>query len=123
MNALLAFCAVMAAIYVPWDFAMKPVVRDDEVWFGVALHGWAAKAGEVADWVVYALGAWGLWHMRPWLPIGGALYMLQVAVAHLVWSRLSPRGHGILVGLAQAVLFTAIAVAFWRSRPYFRGAR
>ncbi|HXJ33950.1 MAG TPA: hypothetical protein VMS22_07890 [Candidatus Eisenbacteria bacterium] len=60
------------------------------------------------------------WRMRPWLPVGAALYMLQVAAAHLVWSELSPRGHGILVGLVQAALFVAIAVVFWRSRPYFR---
>ena len=38
MNALMVFCAFMAVVYVPWDFFMKPVARDEEVWFGIVLR-------------------------------------------------------------------------------------
>ena len=34
MNALMAFCAYMAFVYVPWDFFVKPVAEDQEVWLG-----------------------------------------------------------------------------------------
>ncbi len=122
LNVAFALCLFGTFVFMPYDLFLVPFAKAEEVWGGVTLHGWAAKAGEVAHWVVYALGAWGLWRMRPWLPVGAALYMLQVAVAHLVWSQLSPRGHGILVGLVQASVFAAIAVVFWRSRRYFRDA-
>ena len=44
MNAVMLFCAYMAFIYVPWDFLFKPMAEDEEVWFGILLTGWAAKA-------------------------------------------------------------------------------
>ena len=34
MNVLMIFSAYMALIYVPWDFFVKPVAEDHEVWFG-----------------------------------------------------------------------------------------
>jgi hypothetical protein len=54
MNALLGFCAYMTFVYMPFDFFVKPVARDEEVWFGVVLTGspprpeplhWASTAG------------------------------------------------------------------------------
>jgi len=76
----------------------------------------------VAHWLVYAVGAWGLWLMRPWLPIAAGLYLLQVAVAHLVWSELDPRGNGIWIGLLQCAVFVAAATLFFRSRGRFTAA-
>ena len=113
LNVALGFCLFGTFIYVPYDLFGTPIARAEEVWFGVTLRGSAAKAGEVAHWVVYAVGAWGLWHMRPWLPVAAALYMLQVAVAHVVWSELSPRGNGLAVGLLQGAVFTALSALFF----------
>ena len=48
MNALMVFSAYMAIIYVPWDFFVKPVAVDEEVWFGLMFHGWAAKLAQVS---------------------------------------------------------------------------
>jgi hypothetical protein len=31
---------------VAWDFFVKPVAHDAEVWFGIVLSGWAAKLTE-----------------------------------------------------------------------------
>ena len=42
MNALMLFSAYMALVYVPWDFFGKPLVADEEVWFGYRFTGWAA---------------------------------------------------------------------------------
>jgi hypothetical protein len=39
MNALFAFCVYMTFIYMPYDMFAKPVALDDEVWFGVRVHG------------------------------------------------------------------------------------
>ena len=44
MNGLLAFCAYMTFIYMPFDIFIKPVAEDQEVWFGFMLTGWWAKA-------------------------------------------------------------------------------
>src|SRR5262245_50130556 len=115
MTLALGLCLFAAVVWLPYDLLFTPLARDEEVWFGVTLRGWGAKAGEVAHWVVYAVGAWGLWHTRPWIRIAAGLYLLQVAVAHVVWSELDPRGHGIAVGLVQGAVFVAAATLFLRS--------
>ena len=123
MNAMLALCLFGTFVYLPYEILLTPVVDAEEVWFGVTLVGWPARIGELAHWVVYAVGAWGFWTMRPWVPVAAAAYMGQVAVAHLVWSELSPRGNGIVIGLLQAAVFTAIAVLLLRSRHHFAATR
>ena len=70
----------MAVIYMPWDFFLKPVARDEQVWFGIMFRGWAAKLAELAHWAIYAAGAYGFWHMRTWMWPWAALYAAQVAV-------------------------------------------
>ena len=59
MNALFAFCLFMTFVYMPYDMLWKPVEKDQEVWFGYLLHGWAAKATEPLHWAIYAAGAYG----------------------------------------------------------------
>ena len=54
MNAAMVFCAFMAFVYVPWDFLFKPLAADEEAWFGLLLHGWAAKLTEP---IHFAMGA------------------------------------------------------------------
>lgn len=119
MNVLLAFCAYMAFVYVPWDFLVKPVAVDREAWFGLLLSGWAAKATEPLHWAIYAAGAWGFWKMRPWLHPWAALYTASIAVGMLVWSVRDPRAPGLLIGLAPFAAFGALAVALWRARERF----
>ncbi len=123
MNTLLAFCAYMAVIYVPWDFAAKPVAQDAEAWFGVLLRGWAAKATEPLHFAIYAAGTYGFWHMRPWMWPWAAIYVAQIAIGMAVWSLGQLGGaRGALVAVATAVPIAAIAVALWRSRAQFQSA-
>ncbi len=125
MNALMVFCGYMAFFYVPWDLFVKPVARDQEVWFGVLFTGAAAKALAVPHWAVYALGAYGFRHMRPWMHPWASLYVLQIAVGMLVWSLLQDSGGfgGAVVGVVAFALFAGLAAALWRARPLFRGPR
>jgi len=60
--------------------------------------------------------------MRPWFRIAAGLYLLQVAIAHVVWSELDPRGHGIVIGLLQGAVFVAAATLFFRTRMPVTGA-
>jgi len=121
MNAVLGFCAYMAAVYVPWDFAVKPVAQDAEAWFGLLLHGWAAKATEPLHFAIYAAGTYGFWHMRPWMWPWAAAYVGQIAVGMAVWSALHFGGaRGALVGVATAAPIAALAVALWRARDQFQ---
>jgi short-subunit dehydrogenase len=124
MNVLLAFCLYMALVYVPWDFLAKPVARDQEVWLGMVLTGWAAKATEPLHWALYAAGAYGLWRMRPWLWPWAAVYAASVAIGMAVW----PIGRfggmrGVALGAASFVPFAVLTVALWRARDRFQAPR
>lgn len=119
MNALLLFCGYMTFIYLPYDLA-KPLAEDEEVWFGITLHGWPAKLTAPLHWLIYAAGAYGFWRMRSWMWPWAAVYAFQVSIAMLVWNLIDPRGGGLLVGLAGGALFAIPAVALWRSRDAFR---
>lgn len=119
MNALMLFCAYMALVYVPWDLFAKPVAEDEEVWFGIVLRGWAAKATEPLHWAIYAAGAWGFYRMRSWMWPWAAVYVAQIAIGMLVWSLHDARSLGWWAGAIAALLFAALAVALWRARPRF----
>jgi hypothetical protein len=119
MNLLFAFCVYMTFAYVPFDLFLKPVAADEEVWFGIVLHGWWAKATAPLHWLIYGFGAYGFWKMRSWMWPWAALYAAQVSVAMLVWNGIDPRGAGWGVGLVGAALFALPAVALWRARHQF----
>ncbi|MBM4335873.1 MAG: hypothetical protein FJ108_08170 [Deltaproteobacteria bacterium] len=124
MNGLFAFCLFMSFVYMPFDFFWKPVADDQEVWFGVLLTGWAAKATEPLHWAIYAAGSWGFWKMRPWMHPWAALYTLQIAIGMLVWASLDPRAEGqrLLFGVPPFLAFAALAWLIFRARAHF-GAR
>jgi hypothetical protein len=118
VNALLAFTAFMAFVYTPWDFFVKPVAEDQEVWFGFLLTGWAAKATEPIHGALYAIFAYGFWKMRPWMRFWGTVYIAQMAVAMLIWNLLDERGH-LVAALVSGLVFAALARAYWRAGRVF----
>jgi len=125
MNALMVFSAYMAIIYVPWDFFFKPVAVDEEVWFGLMFHGWAAKLAEPFHWAVYAAGAYGFRHMKSWMWPWAAVYVGQVALGMLVWNLfygVSGFG-GFVVAVGAFLAFGALALALWRAQPLFDAPR
>lgn len=124
MNALMIVCAVMAAVYVPADFFLKPIARDEEAWLGFLLRGWAAKATEPLHWAIYAAGAYGFWRMRSWMWPWAAVYSAQLAVGVFVWNVVTIGGiRGWLLGLASAVPLGGLTLALWNARDHFRRPR
>ncbi len=119
MNLLMAFCAYMTFIYVPWDFFFKPVAEDAEVWFGILLSGWAAKATEPLHWLIYAAGTVGFWKMRAWMFPWACLYVVQIAIGMFVWQLLDEHGSGLVVACISALPFIFLAVALYRAKPRF----
>ena len=119
MNGLMLFCAYMAFIYVPWDFLIKPVAEDQEVWFGILLTGWAAKATEPLHWAIYGAGTIGFWRMRSWMHPWAALYVVQVAISMFVWSLLDERSPGWWTGLIAATPFVVLALALLKNKTRF----
>ena len=120
MNLLMVFCAYMAFVYVPWDFFFKPRAADAEVWFGIALHGWAAKLTEPLHWAIYLAGAYGFWRMAAWMWPWAALYAAQVALATFIWHIAYIGGvRGWLLGLITAALCGIVSGALWQSRAAF----
>lgn len=120
MNVLMLFCAYMALIYVPWDFFVKPLAHDGEVWFGVLLRGAAAQWTEPLRWAIYAAGAYGFYHMRPWMFPWAAAYAAQVAISMAVWPLLYLDGFAACATAAVGVgLMAPVARALWKAEPLF----
>lgn len=120
INALMLFCAYMTFIYMPFDLFYKPVAEDEEVWFGVMLHGWAAKATEPLHWAIYGAGCYGFYYMRPWLHPWAALYVIQVAIGMVVWPVLY-RDAALAAALLVGVPFAALGIMLLRAKPLFNG--
>ena len=124
MNLLFGFCIYQTFIYTPFDLFIKPVAEDAEVWFGLMLHGWAAKATTPLHWAIYGAGAYGFWKMRPWMWPWASLYVAQVAIGTVIWSVLyaAESRIGIVGGTIAGALVVVPAVALWRSRERFQGS-
>ena len=122
MNLILAFCAYMTFIYLPWDIFIKPVAQDQEVWFGIMMTGWAAKIAAVPHWIVYGLGAYGFWKMKSWMWPWAAAYTAQIAIGMLVWSLLELEGaRGLVGGLVPFAVFAYLTWLLWKARDVFQG--
>jgi hypothetical protein len=123
LSGVFAFLLYMTFVFMPWDFLIKPFVRDisqwEEVWFGFMLRGWTAKATEPLHWAIYAGLAFGFWKERRWALPATALYFVQIAIGMLVWSIRDPRGPGWPGGVAFAVPMLVLAGALWRARRRF----
>ena len=119
MSILFVWCLVLA-VGVPIELLVRPLVDDVEVLFGIEFTGWSAKVAGVLHWAIFLAGAWGFWKMSSWMWPWAAVYVFQVALAHLVWSELSANGNGWPVGLLQAVVISGIAVLLWRARLLFQ---
>lgn len=120
MNALMLFCAYMTFIYMPFDMFYKPVDQDVEVWFGIKLYGWWAKATEPLHWLIYGAGLYGFLKMKPWMFPWASLYTVQVAIAMFVWTALYGDGN-LLIAAIPAAPFVILAVMLWRAKPQFNG--
>jgi len=118
MNVAFVFCLYMAVINVPLDLIFTPVEGDEEVWFGLVLHGVWAKATEPLHFAIYAAGAYGFWNMRRWMWPWAGLYVLQIAIGTAVWNFTDPRGSG-WPGVVVALVFLVPAIALWRARERF----
>ena len=119
MSLMFYFCVYMTFVYMPFDIFVKPVDLDDEVWFGLTLHGWYAKMTEPLHWLIYGLGAYGFWKMKSWMWPWASIYLLQIVIAMFVWNQLDPRGAGVIAGLISAGLFSIPLVAMIRARGIF----
>jgi hypothetical protein len=117
MNLLLAFCAYMTFVYMPFDIFYKPVERDQEVWFGFMLTGWWAKATSPLHWLIYGFGFYGFLKMKGWMWPWASLYVVQVAIGFFVFSAM--RG-GWGAGVISGSLFGLLAFYLWRARPLFQ---
>ena len=119
MNLMFYFCVYMTIIYMPFDFFYKPVELDEEVWFGITLHGWYAKLTEPLHWIIYGLGAYGFWKMKSWMWPWASVYLLQVVIAMFFWNQLDPRGGGLVPGLISAAIFCLPLIAMVMARKKF----
>jgi short-subunit dehydrogenase len=121
MNLMLLFCAYMAIVYVPWDLFMKPVAVDEEVWFGIRFHGWAAKLLAIPHWLVYALGGIGFWGMRRWMHPWAAAYAAQMTLAMVVWPLLYREGPSRFVFAALSGAVSGwLTWVLWNARDRFQ---
>jgi hypothetical protein len=125
INALMVFCAYMAFVYVPWDFFVKPVAHDEEVWLGFMLTGWAAKLTEPLHGAIYAAGAYGFYRMRAWMWPWASVYTASVAIGMFVWTLFYGTGGlgGLLLAVVAFVPFAFLARELWRAESLFEVPR
>ena len=119
MNLIWFFTLYMTIIYMPFDIFIKGVAGNEEVWFGIVLHGWWAKVTEPLHWLIYGFGAYGFWKMRPWMHPWAAIYVGQIAFSMFVWNLIDPRGAGLVAACISALIFVIPAITLWRSRARF----
>jgi hypothetical protein len=84
MTAAAGLCAATVVFLALRDLFV-PHVRDAEVWFGVTLHGAAARLSAPLHWAIFALGAWGFWRAKPWIARAAIGYAIYVAISHVIW--------------------------------------
>ncbi len=123
MSAVMVFCLYMTFIYMPFDILMKPVEDDREVWFGIVLTGWWAKATEPLHWAIYAAGSFGFYRMKWWMWPWASLYVFQIAIGMFVWTVTRGEFGGWITASIVSVPFVILAVALWRARSKFDGTR
>lgn len=124
MNAMMFLCIYLAAIGLPLDFLRTPLARDDQVWFGIMFHGWAAKVAELAHLAVYAAGAYGFWHMRTWMWPWAAVYAAQVTFATVVWALVYRGGwRGLFGAVVSLAVFGLLTRMLWQARAIFHAPR
>jgi hypothetical protein len=84
MTGLAGFCAATVVFLAARDLFV-PHVRDVEVWFGIEVHGAAARWSAPLHWAIFAFGAWAFGRAKPWAPRAAAIYVLYVALSHAIW--------------------------------------
>lgn len=119
MNLMWFFTIYMTFIYLPYDIFTKDVAIAEEVWFGIVLKGWWARLTEPLHWIIYGLGAYGFWKMKPWMHPWAALYVAQIGFAMAVFSMLDPRGVGIWGAGFAIAIFAFPVIVLWRAKARF----
>ncbi len=114
MTALAVFCLAVLVISVARDLFFADS-RDVEVWFGFEVRGPLALLTAPIHWGILAIGAWAFWTGRRWIVPWTVGYVLYAAVAHLIWSEVSPNGRGWPVGLIQAIAISSVAFFLHRA--------
>ncbi|MEE8475493.1 MAG: hypothetical protein V3T01_09100 [Myxococcota bacterium] len=105
MTALAAFCLATLGFLVARDLFVADV-RNVEVWLGFEVRGTAALLTAPVHWAIFLVAAWAFWRGRPWIVPAAAAYSFYVALSHLIWSGVSPHGHGWPAGLVYAVVLS-----------------
>ena len=119
MSLIFYFCIYMAFIYMPFDLFLKPVVEDEEIWFGFTLTGWYAKVTEPLHWLIYGFGAYGFWRMKKWMWPWASVYVAQFVIAMFVFNMLEH--NNLMAASISASVFCIPMVMLWISREKFVG--
>jgi len=117
MSLMFYFCVFMTVIYLPYDLFFKPVMEDQEIWFGFTLTGWWAKATEPLHWLIYGLLAYGFWRMKSWMWPWASAYVAQIVIAMFVWNMLNDGN--LIAAFGSALIFSIPLIALWRSKDRF----
>jgi len=113
MTALGVICLAVLIISIPRDLFFADS-RDVEVWLGFELRGPLALLTAPIHWAIFAVGAWAFLTDRRWIVPWAVGYVLYAAVAHLIWSEVSPNGRGWHIGLVQAIAISTFALLLRR---------
>ena len=123
MQLFWLFTLYMTFVYAPFDIFFKDMADAEEVWFGILLTGTWARVTEPLHWLIYGLGAFGFWKMKPWMHPWAGLYVVQIAIAMAVYNLVDPRGQGIVGAAISFAIFMALAVVLWQAKDWFKAEK
>lgn len=120
INCLLAFSVYMTIVYLPWDIFVKPLQKDQEVWFGILFTGWSAKIGALLHWLVYGFAMVGFAGMKRWAQPWASLYVVQIAYGMAYWGFNDEVDSGSIVTITISLIFLLLAFGLWRRTDLFK---
>ena len=102
---------------------VRPLESYEQVWLGYEFRGEAARIAAVPHVVVYVLGAWGLWQLRPWARKAAMVYFAYVILSFLIWGVRGYGSEGVLYVMAWQIfvlpLVTFCLMYLYRGERYF----
>jgi len=120
---VLALAAAVIGAIELFGLFLRPLEHYEQVWFGYQFYGAAARVAAVPHVIIYFVGAWGLWRLRPWARIGAMVYLGYMLASFMIWGVRDYDSEGIgyvMVWHAFVVPFVTFCLMFlYRGERYF----
>jgi hypothetical protein len=107
---VLSIAAFLVGLVELGAFFFRPIESYEQVWFGYQLYAEAARWASIPHVVIYWVGAWGLWRLRPWARIGAMVYLAYLLASFLIWGVRDYGSEGVVYVMGWHAFIVPFAV-------------